>query len=29
VVDGDVLDSDAEWPAHEPIALGQVLANCL
>lgn len=27
VVDGDVLDSDAEWPAHEPIALGHVLGE--
>ena len=27
VVEGDLMDPDDDWPAHEPMALGQVLAN--
>ena len=27
VVEADLIDPDGEWPAHEPMALGQVLAS--
>ena len=29
VVEADLMDPEGEWPAHEPMALGQVLANCV
>jgi len=29
VVEGDLIDPDDDWPAHEPMALGQMLANHL
>jgi uncharacterized cofD-like protein len=28
VVEADLMDAEGDWPAHEPMALGQVLANC-
>jgi 2-phospho-L-lactate transferase/gluconeogenesis factor (CofD/UPF0052 family) len=28
VVEADLMDPVADWPAHEPMALGQVLSNC-